>query len=116
LYLFHNPTKDTEVLTEELEASVSTPLGPQEKAHLEAFHKQGHNTSPSTLATSVANTAEKQLSKDIGVPITSLTPLQSSFRNPSSEIIFIDDLTPIAPEEMPPSDFFFSKKRRAIVK
>jgi hypothetical protein len=42
--------------------------------------------------------------------------LQLSFGNPSSEVIFIDDLTPIAPKEMPPSDFFFSKKRRAIVK
>jgi hypothetical protein len=99
-----------------LETSVSTPLGPQEKAHLEDFLKQGQHTSPSTPATSAVNPFEKQLSKEIGTPITSLTLLQSIFRNPSSEVIFIDDLTPIAPEEMHPSEFFFSKKRRAIVK
>jgi hypothetical protein len=49
-------------------------------------------------------------------PITSLTPLQTSFRNPSSELTFVGDLTPILPEEMPPSDFFFNKKQKAIVK
>jgi hypothetical protein len=83
---------------------------------LKPFLKQGHDTSPSTPATSVANTAEQQLYKELGTPITSLTPLQSTFGNLGSEVIFIDDLTPISPEEMPPSDFFFSKKRRAIVK
>jgi hypothetical protein len=30
--------------------------------------------------------------------------------------VFIEDLTPISVEEMPPSDFFFSKKRRVVVK
>jgi hypothetical protein len=49
-------------------------------------------------------------------PITSLTPLQTSFRNPNSEITFVGDLTPILPEEMPPSNFFFSKKGKSIVK
>jgi len=78
--------------------------------------KQGHDTSPSTPTTSVANTAEQQLYKEIGDPITSLTPLQSTFGNLVSKVIFIDDLTPIAPEDMPPSNFFFTKKRRDIVK
>jgi hypothetical protein len=110
-----NP-KNAIALTHELEASVSTPLGPKEKAQLEAFLNQGQDTSPSTPATSAANIVKQQLSKEIGTPITSLTQLQSSFRNPSSKAIFIDDLTPIAPEEMSPSDFFFTKKRRAIVK
>ena len=36
--------------------------------------------------------------------------------NPNDQVIFIEDLTPISAEEMPPLDFFFSKKRRAIVK
>ena len=53
---------------------------------------------------------------EIGTPITSLTPLQFSLRNPNSEIVFVDDLNPISPEEMPPSNFFFSRKRKAIVK
>jgi hypothetical protein len=64
----------------------------------------------------VSNTTEQQHSTYIVTPITSLTPLWYSFRNPSSEIIFVSDLTLIFPEEMPPSDFFFSKKQRAIVK
>lgn len=110
-----NP-KDTKISIEDLEASVSTPLGPQAKAQLEASLKRGQETLPSTLDKSVTNTTKQQPSTEIGNPIISLTPLQSSFGNPSSEVIFIDDLTPISAEEMPPSDFFFSKKRRAIVK
>jgi hypothetical protein len=31
-------------------------------------------------------------------------------------VVFIKDLTPISAEEMPPSDFFFNKKRRVVVK
>jgi hypothetical protein len=50
------------------------------------------------------------------VPYHFIDTVAVYFQKSSSEIIFIDDLTPIAPEEMPPSDFFFSKKRRAIVK
>jgi hypothetical protein len=101
---------------QELETSLSNPLGTQEKAYIKAFLKQGQDTSPSTLATSASKTVEQQPSTKIGPPITSLKPLQSSFRNLGSKVIFIDDITPIAPEDMPPSDFFFSKKRRAIVK
>jgi hypothetical protein len=58
---------------QEVEASLSNPLGPQAKAHLEAFLKKGQDTSPSTPATSVANTVEQQPSTEIGTPITSLT-------------------------------------------
>jgi hypothetical protein len=31
-------------------------------------------------------------------------------------MILVSDITPISPEEMPPSYFFFSRKRKAIVK
>jgi ABC-type phosphate transport system auxiliary subunit len=31
-------------------------------------------------------------------------------------VVFIEDLTPISVEEIPPSDIFFSKKRRVVVK
>jgi len=73
---------------------------------------------PSTPATHVvtSNTIEKQQSTEIATPITSLTPLQTSFGNPNYELVFVGDLSPILPEEMPPSDFFFSKKWKAIVK
>jgi hypothetical protein len=100
----------------ELETSLSNPLDAQDKAQIEAFLKKGEDTSPSTPNKPVTDTTEKQMSTDIGNPIFSLTPLQSSHGNPSSEVIFIDDLTPISFEEMPPLDFFFSKKRKAIVK
>jgi hypothetical protein len=46
----------------------------------------------------------------------SSTPLQSIQGNPKVEVVFIEDLTLISTEENPPADFFFSKKRRAIVK
>jgi hypothetical protein len=39
----------------------------------------------------------------------------TSFGTPSSEIVHVDDITPIFPEEMPPSSFFFNKKHKAIV-
>jgi hypothetical protein len=58
----------------------------------------------------------KQASKEIGSPIPSVTPLQSTKGNPNAEIIFKEDLTPISIEELPPSDFFFSKKRKVVVK
>jgi hypothetical protein len=40
----------------------------------------------------------------------------TSFETPSSEVVHIDEITPNFPEEMPPSSFFFNKKRKAIVK
>jgi hypothetical protein len=101
---------------QEVEASLSNPLNSQAKAHIKAFLKQGQDTSPSTPDKPITTTTEKQPSIEIGNPIISLTLLQSSFRNPSSEVIFIDDLTQILAEEMPPSNLFFRKKRRAIVK
>jgi hypothetical protein len=72
-------------------------------------------SSPTTPA-DTSNTTKQQQSTEIGTPITSLTPLQSSFENPNSKIVFVDDLTPISPKEMPPSEFFFSRKQKAIVK
>jgi hypothetical protein len=48
-------------------------------------------------------------------PIPSLTPLASSFEIHGSEVVNVEDMTPIEPEEMPSSDFFFNKKRKSIV-
>jgi hypothetical protein len=58
----------------------------------------------------------KQSFKEIDSPIASVTPLQFTKGNPDAEIIFKEDLTPISVEELPPSDFFFSKKRKVMVK
>jgi hypothetical protein len=80
--------------------------------------KQGPDISPSipAIPAGTSNTTEQQQSTEIGTPIASLVPLQSNIGNPSSEIILVSNLTAISPEEMPPSDFFFSKKRMVIVK
>jgi hypothetical protein len=58
----------------------------------------------------------KQSFKEIDNPIISITPLQFTKGNPNAEIIFKEDLTPISVEELPLSDFFFSKKRNVMVK
>ena len=49
-------------------------------------------------------------------PIPSLTPLATSSDLPCSKVINIDDLTPIKPEDMPSSNLFFNKKRKAIIR
>jgi hypothetical protein len=55
-------------------------------------------------------------STELGIPITSLTPLHSTFGFPQMGAIYVSDLTPISRDEIPPSDYFFSRKRKAIVK
>jgi hypothetical protein len=55
-------------------------------------------------------------SKELGSPITSLTPLQSTFGTPHEGVLYISDLEPISRDEIPPSDYFFIKKRRAVLK
>jgi hypothetical protein len=56
------------------------------------------------------------VTKEIDSPIASITPLQFTKGNPDTEWIFKEDLTPISVEELPPSEFFFSKKRKVVVK
>jgi hypothetical protein len=55
-------------------------------------------------------------STELGSPITSLTPLQSTFGLSEMRDLFFDDLTSIPIDEIPPSDYFFSRKRKAILK
>jgi len=52
----------------------------------------------------------------LGSPITSLTPFQSTYGNPQEGALYISDLEPISRDEIPSSDYFFSKKRKAILK
>jgi hypothetical protein len=54
--------------------------------------------------------------KQIGEPITSVTPLQSTQGNIEEGWIFGEELMPIRAEELPPNEFFFDKKRKAVVK
>jgi hypothetical protein len=55
-------------------------------------------------------------STELGSPITSLTPLQSTFGTPHEGVLYVSDLEPISRDEIPSSDYFFSKKRRAVLK
>jgi hypothetical protein len=68
---------------------------------------------PHSMPTTPAGTPNKIGKEDyttIILVIISLTHLHNNFGNPSFELIFVGDLTPIPPEEMPPLNFFFSKK------
>ena len=105
-----------EVLTLKGDTTLTNPPSDQAKAQTEALIKKGEEKPLSTPDKSDTDTVGKQPSTKIGSPIKSVTPLQSSWGNPNAEVVFIEDLTPISAEEMPPSNFFFNKKRRAIVK
>jgi hypothetical protein len=58
----------------------------------------------------------RKAAKQIGEPITSVTPLQSTQGNIEEGWIFDEELRPIRAEELPPNEFFFDKKRKAVVK
>jgi hypothetical protein len=45
-----------------------------------------------------------------------LTPLQSTYGNPHEGDLYVSDLEPLSRDEIPSSDYFFSKKRKAILK
>jgi hypothetical protein len=57
-----------------------------------------------------------QSTKQIVEPITSITPLQSTQGNIDAGWIFNEEFRPIRVEELPPNEFFFDKKRKAVVK
>jgi hypothetical protein len=48
--------------------------------------------------------------------MASLTPLQSAFGLPHMGAIYVSDLTSISRDEIPPSDYLFSKKRKVVLK
>jgi hypothetical protein len=54
--------------------------------------------------------------KQIEERITSVTPLQSTQGNIDAGWILNEELRPIRVEELPPNEFFFDKKRKAVVK
>jgi hypothetical protein len=105
-----------EVLTQRENTAPSNQPDDQKKAQTEVLIKKGEDASLSTPEKSATDTTGQPQTTQIGDPIMSLTPLQISQGNPSAEVVFIEDLTPISVEEMPPSDFFFNKKRRVVVK
>jgi hypothetical protein len=64
----------------------------------------------------VTEVTPKQTSKEIDSPIAIVTPLQFTKGNPDAGWIFNEELTPISVEELPPNEFFFDKKRKAVVR
>jgi hypothetical protein len=61
------------------------------------------------------STTEKA-ARQIGQPIASITPLQSAQAGVNEGWIFGEELRPIREDELPPNEFFFDKKRKAVVK
>jgi hypothetical protein len=76
---------------------------------------KGIQTNPIDLD-DIPETVGGTVSKELGSPITALTPLQATFGNPHEGALYVSDLEPISKDELPSSDYFFSKKRRAVLK
>jgi hypothetical protein len=78
---------------------------------------QGSGDSLSLMSNKPAtDVTPKQPSKEIGSPIAIITPLQFTKGNPDAGWIFNEELMPISVEELPPNEFFFDKKRKAMVR
>ena len=71
---------------------------------------------PSEIPESFPKKVGGTASTELGSLVTSLTPLQSTYGNPHEGVLYISDLEPISRDEIPSSDYFFSKKRKAILK
>jgi hypothetical protein len=106
----------TEVSTQKEDTPVTDVSGDRAKDQAEILTKKGEDRPLSTPDKSTIDATGKQSSTEIGSPIQFIMPLQFTRGNPDAEVIFIEDLMPIPMEEIPPSDFFFSKKRKVVVK
>ena len=94
------PSQDTEISqTKESEAGKGKELETSPEIPKDVPKKTGGTTST-----------------ELGSPITSLTPLQSTYGNPHEGALYVSDLEPISRDEIPSSNYFFNKKRRAILK
>jgi len=88
----------------------------QTKVRVEMPAKQVEEPLFLTLNKSSTDAGAKNIPSEFGSPIPSITPLHFSRGDPDDGVISIEDLTLITVKEFPPNNFFFSKKRRAIVK
>jgi hypothetical protein len=102
-----NKSKDSEASTHNTEDSQS------KETH--TGKGKGVMTNPIDLD-DIPETVGGTASTELGSPITALTPLQATFGNPHEEVLYVSDLEPISRDEMPSSDYFFSKKRKAVLK
>jgi hypothetical protein len=108
----------TEVKQKDVEGSKDATLG-QEK-HQDGGEKakclKAEIKTPDPSKNQTPVTTLGQSAKQIGDPITSVTPLQSTQGNIDTGWILNEELRPIRVEELPPNEFFFNKKRKAVVK
>jgi hypothetical protein len=112
-----NPTTPD---VQQMEAKGSKDSAPDQEEHQEkkkqtgAPKQEAETPNPTSKPTSVVTPGKS--SKQIDSPIISVTPLQSTKGVPDVGWIFGEELSPITVEELPPNEFFFDKKRKAIVK
>jgi hypothetical protein len=102
--------QDKEGQTKNPEAEVKT-LDPPKKQNPKTEIK----TPEPPKRQSLVNTLGRS-TKQIGEPITSITPLQSTQRSIEEGWIFNEELRPIRAEELSPNEFFSDKKRKEVVK
>jgi hypothetical protein len=105
-----------EVSTQKEEIPSTNVSGDQAKDQVETLTNEGEEGPLISPDKSTTNVAGKQSSTEIGSSIQFITQSQFTGRNLNAKVIFIKDLTPISVEELPPSNFFFSKKRKVVVK
>jgi hypothetical protein len=106
-------SKDTIVKEQTLPGKTS-----QEKMPMfEAFMKHGHvfHQITSNTETTLKYINIQGESNTLTSPIPSLTPLASSIEIHGTEVVNVEDMTTIEPEEMPSLEFFFNKKWKDIV-
>jgi len=86
-------------------------------AMFEAFMKHGHvfHQITSNTETTLKYINIQGESNTLTSPIPSLTPLASSIEIHGTEVVNVEDMTTIEPEEMPSLEFFFNKKWKDIV-
>jgi hypothetical protein len=94
------------------EAPPQNEENPQSK---EAHTGKGKQTNPTDLY-DFPETVGGTSSTALGIPIAALTPLQATFGNPHEGALYVNELEPISRDELPSSDYLFSKKRRAVLK
>jgi hypothetical protein len=72
--------------------------------------------SSSTVHVDTPKTIGETKSTELDNPTASLTPLQSTFGLPQVGVIYASDLALVSREEIPPSYYFFCKKRKVVLK
>jgi hypothetical protein len=105
---------------QQTEAEGSKDSSPDQEEHQNRKEQTGgpkqeaETSNPLSEPTSVVTPGKS--SKQVGNPIIFVTPLQSTKGIPNAGWIFGEELMPITMEELPSNEFFFNKKRKAIVK